>query len=159
MRPFDYEAAAPAEYEFGEPGEGVTFAPGDIFLFVTRRQHPNSENTDVYDDPVATLDRISEALLPADTIPESAESVDYIILCDVVWGPEHASMNGRTLFYPNVHVAVYENGSGRMVRVLGSFVRKLSGTVVIQETINFYARLRSRVFEALQPMLEEIQPC
>ena len=159
MRPFDYEAAAFAEHEFGEPGEGVTFAPGDIFLFVTRRQHPNRENTDVYDDPVATLDRISEALLPADTIPESAESVDYIILCDVVWGPEHASMNGRTLFYPNVHVAVYENGSGRMVRDLGSFVRKLSGTVVIPETINFYARLRSRVFEALQLMLEEIQPC
>ena len=157
MRPFDYEAAAPAEYEFGEPGEGVTFAPGDIFLFVTRRQHPNRENTDVYDDPVATLDRISEALLPADTIPESAESVDYIILCDVVWGPEHASMNGRTLFYPNVHVAVYENGSGRMVRDLGSFVRKLSGTVVIPETINYYAPLRSRVFEALQPILEEIQ--
>ena len=66
-------------------------------------------------------------------------------------------MNGRILFYPNVHVAVYENGSGRMVRDLGSFVRKLSGTVVIQETINFYARLRSRVFEALQPILEEIQ--
>ena len=156
MRPFDYEAAAPAEYEFGEPGEGVTFAPGDIFLFVTRRQHPNRENTDVYDDPVATLDRISEALLPADTIPESAE---YIILCDVVWGPEHASMNGRTLFYPNVHVAVYENGIGRMVRDLGSFVRKLSGTVVIPETINYYAPLRSRVFEALQLMPEEIQPC
>ena len=154
MRPFDYEAAAPAEYEFGEPGEEVTFAPGDTFLFVTRRQYPNRENTDVYDDPVATLDMISEALLPADAISESA---DYIILCDVVWGPQHTSWNGRTIFYPNVHVAVYENGSGRMVRDLGSFMRKLSGMVVVQETINYYAPLRSQVFEALQPLLEEIQ--
>ena len=157
MRPFDYEVAAPAEYEFGEPGEEVTFTPGDTFLFVTRRQYPNRENTEVYDDPVATLDMISEAMLPTDAIPESAESADYIILCDVVWGSEHAAMNGRTLFYPNVHIAIYENGNGRLVRDLGSFTRKLSGTVVVQDTVNYYAPLRSRVFEALQPVLDEIQ--
>ena len=46
---------------------------------------------------------------------------------------------------------------GRMVRDLGSFMRKLSGMVVVQETINYYAPLRSQVFEALQPVLEEIQ--
>ncbi len=96
-------------------------------------------------------------MLPADAIPESVEGADYIILCDIVWGPEHATTNGRIVFNPHMHVAVYENGSGKMVRDLGSFMRKLTGVVVINDTINYYAPLRSQVFETLQPLFEEIQ--
>lgn len=157
MRPFDYEAAAPVDFSFDEDGEEVSFAPGNTFLFVVRRQYPNFENTEIYDDPITTLDMISEAFLPISAIPGSVESADYIILCNIVWGPEHYTMNDTTLFYPNMRITIHENGSGKLVRDLGNHLRKLKGTVVVQNKVNYYSTLRSQVFEMLQPVLEEIQ--
>ena len=158
MRPFDYEAAAPVDFSLDEDGEEVSFAPENTFLFVVRRQYPNFENTEIYDDPITTLDMISEAFLPISAIPDSVESADYIILCDIVWGPEHYTMNDTTLFYPNMRITIHENESGKQVRDLGSHLRKLKGTVVVQNKVNYYSTLRSQVFEMLQPVLEEIQP-
>ena len=95
-------------------------------------------------------------MLPVTAIPESAESADYIILCDVVWGPEHYTFNKKTLVYPHMHITIHDSRDGSAVRDLGSYLRKLKGTVVVTNTISYYAPLRTQVFEALQPVLEEI---
>ena len=105
---------------------------------------------------VPVQDLISEAFLPAQAIPESLEDTDYIILCDITWGPEYYKANGHTLIYPAVHVSIYDTKTGMMVRDLGTETRKLEGLTMVSNEIVYYVPLRSLIFEQLKPVLEEI---
>ena len=160
----DFEFAQPANFEFGEAGdESREFEKGDTFLFVVKRGYADEEiegvpeeHEDAEEIKVPVLDLISEVFLPIGAIPKTTEEADYIILCDITWGPDHYKSNGHTLIYPNTHVSIYDAKTGEMVRDLGTETRELEGMTMVSNEIVYYVPLRSLIFEQLQPVLQEI---
>lgn len=160
----DFEFAQPVDFDFGEPGdESREFEKGDTFLFVVKRGYADEgiegvpeEHEDAEEIKVPVLDLISEVFLPVRAIPKAMEETDYIILCEITWGPDHYKSNGHTLIYPNTHVSVYDTKTGEMVRDLGTNTRELEGMTMVSNEIVYYVPLRSHIFEQLQPVLQEI---
>lgn len=161
----DFEFAKPVDFDFGEPcGESRKFEKDDTFLFVVRRGYADeeiegvpAEHEDAEEMAVPVLDLISEVFLPVTAISESMEETDYIILCDITWGPDHYKSNGHTLIYPNTHVSVYDAKTGEKVRDLGTSTRELEGMTMVSSDIVYYVPLRSLIFEQLQPIFQEIE--
>lgn len=160
----DFESAQPVDFEFGEAGdESREFEKGDTFLFAVRRGYADEEiegvpeeHEDAEEIKVPVLDLISEVFLPVGAIPKTTEEADYIILCDITWGPNHYKSNGHTLIYPNTHVSIYDAKTGEMVRDLGTETRELEGMTMVSNEIVYYVPLRSLIFEQLEPVLQEI---
>ena len=160
----DFEFAQPVDFDFGETGdESREFKKGDTFLFVVKRGYADEgiegvaeEHEDAEEMKVPVLDLISEVFLPVGAIPKTTEEADYIILCDITWGPDHYKSNGHTLIYPNTHVSVYDAKTGAIVRDLGTETRELEGMTMVSSDIVYYVPLRRLIFEQLQPVLMEI---
>ena len=161
----DFEFAQPVDFDFGETGEeDRKFEKDDTFLFVVKRGYADEEIEGVPEEHedaevigVPVLDLISEVFLPPRAIPGTMEEADYIILCDITWGPDHYKSNGHTLIYPNTHIAIYDVKTGEMVRDLGTRTRELRGMTMVSSDIVYYVPLRSLIFEQLQPVLQEIE--
>lgn len=81
-------------------------------------------------DTVSWYDTVLEAALPADRIPETVEAADYIIRCSVTYEGGISSGDAH-LHYPLTHITVHDAHTGEMLRDLGNYKRRLSGTVML----------------------------
>ena len=138
---------APPEVPYGEELRERDLKTGGTYLAVFDLTIPER-------DTVSWYDAVLESALPADRIPESFGSADYIIKCSVIY-EGGVSSGGAHLHYPLTHVTVHDARTGELLRDLGSVKRKLSGAMMIGKGDTWWEPLYSQIWLYVRGLFEE----
>ena len=117
------------EMEYGEELHETDLKADGTFLVVFDKSYPEYVTQH---KPYSRYEPILEICLPADHIPETVESADYIIRCSVTY-EDGISNSSSTLHYPLTHVTVHDAHTGEMLRDLGSYKKTLKGAVMLSK--------------------------
>ncbi len=138
---------APPSIAYGDELHETALKENGTFLTVFDLTIPEEK-------PSSWYDMILEAALPADRIPESVETADYVIRCSVTY-TDGISKGDAHLHYPQTHVTVHDAHTGEWIRDLGTDKRTLSGTIMLNAGDTWWHPLYTDLWKIISTLFEK----